>query len=122
MPVAARRQRKECVEKRARVTQQHLVRGSIEFRFFGRPVDTDQLTRRRKEWRIAEIHLIVQTAAYQDRKIRLLKCFGRGSILVDVGKAHISLAGLGQEFLVIGDIEDGDAQLQADFFEFCLGA
>ena len=74
VPVARLRQSKERVEKCAGVAQQHLVRRSIEFRFFGRTVDADQLTRCRKERRIAEIHLIIQTAAYHDRQIRLLQC------------------------------------------------
>ena len=41
---------------------------------------------------------------------------------MDVGKPHIGFTGLGQEFLVIGDIENGDTQLQTKLFEFLLGA
>ena len=42
VPVARLRQSKERVEKCAGVAQQHLVRCSIEFRFFGRTIDADQ--------------------------------------------------------------------------------
>ena len=40
---------------------------------------------------------------------------------MDIGKSHVSLAGLGQQFLVIGNIEDRNPKRFTCLFQFDLG-
>ena len=86
-----------------------------------RAIDAHEFCASREQRGVAKVHLVVQTPPDHQYQV----CFAEGAlrrmILVDVGKAHVSVTLLAEQFLVIGNIVNWDPKLTPCLLELFLG-